>query len=182
MSFIRIFVTLKIPDNIARTALNAIQNRLGFEEVERLNRSEFWELDLSGLTPQESLETAERLVTGTSLFVNPNKHRWLLQESDRSLENSAEISLPEKVSASVLVCDRIDGKVESALETLRGMAEEEECPTALLRGTWWDITYTGLPPERIRETTERLTVTVSRTEGLLANPHYQTYRIYAPPG
>lgn len=180
MSFIRIYVTLKIPDNIARTAFHAIQNRLGVREVESLRRSEFWELSFPGLTPEQALATVNELVTKTALFVNPNKHRWILQESERSLEEDDNIGIPESVSASVLVCDRIDGQAESVLESLERLPGGRPCPAGLIRGIWWDITYTDLPPDRIRRTTEQLTVTNSRTQGLLANPHYQTYRIFTP--
>ena len=107
MSEIQLFINLKIPDNVERTALYACKSRLGFDFLASLRRTEFWEIDFPGLSSQQARQTAERFVEKTSLFANPNKHRWRIENVDRSVQRNGTISVPPPVSALILVCDQI---------------------------------------------------------------------------
>lgn len=180
MSYIRLFVTLKITDNTARTALYTVKNRLGFFSVKDLRRSDFWEFSFPELTMEQALQAAERLVQKTALFVNPNKHKWRLETADGSIKEQTTATIPASVSAAVLVCDLIDGKAESALDASRALSPEGEQPASLIRGVWWDLVFADLPLEEIRQAAEKIALTKSREEGILANPHYQTYQIFYP--
>ena len=180
MSYVRLFVSLKITDNTARSAMYTLQNRLGFSALSGLSRCDFWELAFPGLSSQQALQTTERLVQKTALFVNPNKHRWHMEAADSSLQENPVVTLPESVSASVLVSDRIDGKAESVLEACEAHTQGAERPVALRRGVWWDLTFSGLDGEALRQAVEHSAVTTSRTEGILANPHYQDCQIFYP--
>jgi hypothetical protein len=178
MSIIQVYVNLKIPDNIERTALYACRSSLGFDSLESLSRTEFWELDFPGLTEDEALPTAERLVEKTSLFANPNKHRWYLDAVDRLLENNGVLTVPSSASALILVCDREDGKAESTLEAIHRFDDNNAQLASLLRGVLWQVTFSGTDQQKIREQVEKLAVTESRSQGLLVNPHYQSHRIF----
>lgn len=180
MSVIQIYINLKIPDNIERTAVYACRNRLGFDFLESLRRTEFWEIDFPGLAPQQAWQTAERLVEKTSLFANPNKHRWRIEAAEQAVGRNGQLFPPSSVSAFILVCDREDGKAESALDAIRQNLSGDERPSALTRGVLWEVTFAGLEPGAVHEAAERLAVTVNRNQGLLANPHYQTYRLFYP--
>lgn len=179
MSVNQIYVSLKITDNIARTALHTCKRRLGFDRIRSLHRAEFWEIAFPGLSTQQARQTVERLVEKTPYFVNPNKHRWHIDTFSTNDFNIA-ISVPAHASASILVCDHIDGKAEATLEAIQRITEGDERPTRLRRGTVWEVTFDGLNQQETIEAAERLTVTKSRTEGLLANLHYQSYQIFYP--
>lgn len=178
MDAIQIYVTLKIPDNVARTALQAARSRLGFETLAALRRSEFWEFVFPGRESRLALQTATRLVEKTWFFVNPNKHHWRVVPADKTLAEGAVLPVPDPSSALILVRDRVDGTAEAVLDALRALVPEEEQPESLARGTLWQATFDNLDPGAAREAAERLAVSVSRTQGLLANPHYQIHQIF----
>lgn len=180
MSVIHIYINLKIPDNIERTAAYACRNRLGFDFLESLRRTEFWEIDFPGLVSEQARQCAERFVEKTSLFANPNKHRWRIAAAEQAVGQNGALPVPPSVSAFILVCDREDGKAESTLDAIRRMTTGDEQPASLTRGVLWEATFTGLAPDAVRDAAEKMAVTVSRTQGLLANPHYQTHRIFYP--
>ncbi|HOJ62574.1 MAG TPA: hypothetical protein PK878_20030 [bacterium] len=180
MDAIQVYVTLKIPDNIARTALHAARTRLGFDNLASLRRSEFWELGFSGRDSRFALQTATRLVEKTWFFANPNKHTWRIVPSEKTLAEGAVLPVPDSSTALILVQDRMDGTAEAVLDALRALGPGEERPDSLIRGTLWQATFANLDPGAVREAAERLAVTVSRTQGLLANPHYQIYKIFGP--
>ncbi|MGC9325997.1 MAG: hypothetical protein ACP5I1_00035 [Candidatus Hinthialibacter sp.] len=180
MSVIHIYINLKIPDNIERSAYYACRSRLGFHAMESLRRTEFWEIDFPGLEPKQARQRVERIVGKTSLFANPNKHRWRIEAAKQAVSEEGDLQTPPGVSAYILVCDREDGKAESTLDAVRRKLSENEQPSSLLRGMLWEVTFPELTPEEIRSESERLAVSVTRSQGLLANPHYQTYRIFYP--
>jgi hypothetical protein len=178
MSCVRIYVYLKIPDNIVRTALQTLKRRMGFTALTNLQRAEFWELDFPGLTPEQAQQTADRLISKTAFFMNPNKHRVRLDSSPHNLSQETAMLIPAGFNASLLVCDSIDGKAESTLESLRALTQGSEQPQTLQRGIWWDVLLEESDPQRMQSEIRRMAITTSRSEGLLANPHYQTYRIF----
>ncbi|HQH72262.1 MAG TPA: hypothetical protein PK360_09295 [bacterium] len=178
MDAIQIHVTLKIPDNIARTALQAARTRLDFENLAALRRSEFWELVFPGRVPRLASQTATRLVEKTWFFANPNKHHWRVVPADQTLAEGAVLPVPGPSSALILVRDRVDGTAEAVLDALHALVPEEERPASLTRGTLWLAEFENLDAGAAREAAERLAVSVSRTQGLLANPHYQIHQIF----
>ena len=78
-------IALKIPDNTAFTALTALR-RLGVA-VERVDRSEIWELEDSG----DSATLAQRVAANATIF-NPNKHRLEVRERPAPEDGEAWIS------------------------------------------------------------------------------------------
>ena len=180
MCVIRVFVTLKITDNVARTALHTLHTRLGCPSVSRLQRSEFWELHFPRLEETQALQVTERLVHQTALFMNPNKHLCKIEVHPRSVQDNSAAASPFPSDASILVSDRIDGKADGTLEFLRGHTAPSEHPSNLLRGIWWDLQFSHSDKSHIQETVSSLAVAQSRHEGLFANPHYQDHRLFLP--
>ncbi len=180
MSYVHLFVTLKITDNVAHSAYRTIQKGLGIERLSSICRSDFWEFGYPGLSFQQALQTTERLVTKTSHFVNPNKHDWFQRGSEQPIEELGVNDIALSSDAVVLVCDREDGVAESTLEAMQRLAGENgDSPVILRRGVWWDLTFNGLEPSEFIKTAEKIAFTQNRHEGLLANPHYQTYRVFS---
>ncbi len=178
MNFVRIYVSLKIPDNIARTALYTLRTRMGYETLRRLDRAEFWEIGFEDLESERIREIVERWVYKTAYFMNPNKHRVQIDAPERNPQENARIQAREDADGSILVCDRIDGKAESTLKALTAMCRRNESPAMLRRGMWWDVCFEGLEKDAVHDAVRRMASTTSREEGLFANPHYQDVQIF----
>jgi len=179
MNIVHIFVTLKIPDNTARSALYTLQNRMGCTSLHSLRRSEFWRLAFPSLSEQDAQNTVTTLVEKTAYFANPNKHRWVI-ETVTEIDDQAKIQSPFDADASILVCDKIDGKAEATLQALQEVFDTTQHPYSLQRGWWWDLQFENSQSSQISEMVESLAVSKSRKEGFFANPHYQTAEIFYP--
>jgi len=172
-------VGLKITDNEARSALEAIRVKMGLgDDVVGLAREDLWELDVEAESPVAALAVATRLVEATNLFVNPNKHRHALT----AVGAIPGVDLaPDEVA--VLVSDRETGGSASMLATVRRSGERSVA--AVRRCARWRVRLTEAPapakPELV-SLIRRIAVTESRTEGLLSNPHSQTARAVFPWG
>lgn len=177
MTWTRLFVTLKVPDNVARTALHTIQTRLGHPEVAALRRSDFWECRFAGCSATEAREHMEFLASRTPLFANPTKHRWIVETGEHPLHQTESPASPFEGSLSILVHDREDGTAEATWQALPRFLPEERIPADLQRGTWWDITLDPTAHGDMQDLAKELAVTRSRTRGLFCNPHYQDHRI-----
>lgn len=175
MSIVRLYVTLKVPGNTARSALSALQRRMGYTKLAGLGHSDYWELEFPHLPAEEARQTMERLAQKTALFVNPNKHRWAIQCSEPS--NNEDLPPQGNAQASVLVCDREDGRAEAVFEALM-KREPAERPSRLTRGVWWDLNFDGATKDEIKQMSEEMAVAATRQKGLFANPHYQTHRLF----
>lgn len=174
MSIIRLFVTLKVPDNTARSALSALQRRMGYTKLAGLGRSDYWELEFPNLTIDKASKIVDQLAQKTAFFVNPNKHRWTIQSAEAA---SASIQPQGDAQASVLVCDREDGRAEEVLDAL-SKRNASESPAKLTRGVWWDLEFDGASGDEIKQMSEEMAVATTRQKGLFANPHYQTHKIF----
>ncbi len=72
-------VELRITDNEARSALEAVQVKMGLgDRVTDLVREELWEIEVEAADSDAALEVLGGLVKTTNLFANPNKHRYTL--------------------------------------------------------------------------------------------------------
>ncbi|MGI6454707.1 MAG: hypothetical protein ACOX5R_03690 [bacterium] len=178
MTHIQVFITLKITDNIARTALHAVQTRMNYPELRELRRSEFWELHFPELDSEPARKITENFVTRTSYFMNPNKHVWSMVDASASAMELDQLNSPFPADARMLICDLVDGKAESTQEALQALSGQPDQPAQILHGVLWDLSFDRLSPDEIRKAAEDLAVTRSRTHGLFANPHYQRCRIF----
>lgn len=177
MTYARIFVSLKITDNVARTALNTLRNRLGAGALRELRRSEFWEIGFPGLGAAGALAVAERLTRQTALFMNPNKHRCEIETGEIPLAEDESARPREGFGAAILVRDRNDGAAAGVLRSLEGLLSADEAPGSLDHGVWWSLAFEeGVDA---RGAAESLREAKSRREGFFANPHYQDSRVFA---
>ncbi len=175
MSIVRLYVSLKVPDNTARSALSALQRRMGYSKLSDLDRSDYWQFDFPGLSEDQARSVVEQFAQKTALFVNPNKHRWSVM-TDPSNQNGTSTPL-NNAQASVLVCDREDGKAEAVFERLMAR-EESDRPASLAHGVWWDLHFDGASSGEVKQMAEEMAVAESRRQGLFCNPHYQTHRLF----
>jgi phosphoribosylformylglycinamidine (FGAM) synthase PurS component len=79
---LHVTVGLKVTDNEARSALEALQEKMGLRDrVSDLTREELWEIEVESDRPSDARETVERLVATTNLFANPNKHKYAVSDA-----------------------------------------------------------------------------------------------------
>jgi len=173
---IHVFISLKITDNTARSALFALQKRMGMPAVTHLKRWDVWELEMDG-SLNEAETCVKNWVGNTALFMNPNKHHCRIQPAAAPILTTTAPPDFCQSSGSIFVYDREDGHGEAVLHTLQSKPAPSLSLTRLLHGVWWDITVDGTA-ENIKNTLDALALTTHRSSGLFANPHYQNVRVY----
>jgi hypothetical protein len=185
-------VGLKIPDNEARSALEAIRVKMGYaERVRDLVREEVWELTVGpdsgetaapgGARAHAGLTTArasiERIAATTNLFANPNKHSSSLTSGRVS---DLELA-PDEVA--ILVSDRESARGDSMAAAVRRLGVRELASAR--RWVRWRLVLSERPsPEDpgLLKLIEGIAVADAREGGLLCNPHIQEARAVLPWG
>ena len=175
MQVIELLVSLKIPDVTALTAASALRRRLGYAEVlQDLQRADYYVLHLRADSEPAALAIARELAEKTNLFVNPNKHTYELRTPGHQAEPVPENGV---WPVEVLVTDAEGAEARDAEQALRerlGYAEEVE---SVGQGTLWTMKLVAPDAEAATQLAEQITVTQARAEGLLVNPHFQTWQI-----
>ncbi len=177
MSFIQIFISLKITDNTTRSALYALQNRMGFETVASLKRWQLWELDLRDMARDDALACVRNWVETTAIFMNPNKHHYQVIPSTTALLQSETVANFASSNGAVFVYDREDGEGERVFNTLKKLHSPQHSLQRLLRGTLWDVTWNQPSADEFKRL-ESIAVSTHRDSGIFANPHYQDYKVF----
>ena len=200
-------VGLKITDNEARSALEALQEKMGLRDrVRDLGRDEVWEFGVEAPGRSGALATIERLVLTTNLFVNPNKHSFTIDGADEPAEETRpdregsddgsatrESGAQENVAAhsdsrsadevAILVSEREGGEEQSMLSAIGRIGVDGV--VSARRWTRWRVRLNA-PPTRDDETLlpliRRIAVATGRSDGLLSNPHSQISRAVLPWG
>jgi phosphoribosylformylglycinamidine (FGAM) synthase PurS component len=170
MQVVELYVELKIPDVTALTAAGTLRRRLGYDGVlTELNRGDYYRISLDVDTQEEALELATEMAENTNIFVNPNKHRYTVFAGRHNA-----VTVPEagETAVNVLVLDPAGGSGSAIADALRDRLGYGETVREVVAGTLWTIVLQA-DDEEARRAAEEITVTKSRTEGLLMNPHYQ---------
>lgn len=178
MSIVDVFISLKITDNTARSALYALQNRMGLLQIKALKRWDVWELEFS----EENGPMDERVkdwVENTALFMNPNKHVYKMQSANTPLLNAVHPPDFCRTHGSIFVYDREDGHGESVFHSIRSNQQNGQSLVKLLHGVWWDVTCDDTVPDA-SSCIQNIAKTTHRSSGLFANPHYQDVKLYMP--
>lgn len=178
-------VELKATGNEARSALEALQEKMGLREhVRDLAREDLWEIDVDARTAEGARETIEQLVRTTNLFANPNKHKYTLADADGAEPGAASWAAGlEDDEVAVLVTDRESAEGESVLSAIRRIGVDEV--VGIRKWTRWRIRLAE-PPTRgdpeVLALIRRIGVATGRRDGLLSNPHSQISRAILPWG
>lgn len=174
---IELVVGLKVPDNEARSALEALSVKMGLgDAVSDLAREDLWVFEFAR-EAGDARSAVERLVRETNVFANPNKHRYEIAE-----EGAGGFGL-DSDEVAILVRDRDSDWHASILPVLRrlGISGVED----VHRWTRWRVRLRA--PARPDDSgtvalLRRIAVTTSRHDGLLSNPHSQIARAVLPGG
>jgi phosphoribosylformylglycinamidine (FGAM) synthase PurS component len=173
-----LIVALKVPDNEARSALEALRAKMGLADVvQDLARDDVWELSIESADRSAAEALVRELVTSTNLFANPNKHRTSVGPAGAA---GTQLARDE---VAVLVAERESGEGDAIVATLRGLGVKGVA--AARRWTRWRVRMTEPPSENERgleELVRHIAVTSSRSEGLLSNPHCEVSRAVFPWG
>jgi len=171
-------VSLKIPDNEARSALEALRVKMGLADVVAgLERDDVWELTVDASDEASATKLVGRLVTGTNLFANPNKHRTAVGSPGATGATLREDEV------AVLVAERGSTEGSSILRTLQGL--DVQNVTDARRWTRWRIRLAETPRKgdaSVMSLVRRVAVATGRDEGLLSNPHSEVSRVVLPWG
>jgi len=175
---IELAVSLKVPDNEARSALEALTVKMDLgAAVKDLARETLWAFDF-GDGSGDPRAAVERLVRESNVFANPNKHTYGI------VEGGSERGHPlDSDEVAILVRDRDSNWHASILPLLRrlGISGVEN----VQRWTRWRVRIDPPPSEGDAELVpllRKIGVTTGRHDGLLANPHSQTARAVLPWG
>jgi hypothetical protein len=173
-------VGLKVVDNEARSALEALQAKMGLRDsIAGLAREELWEIGVDAETPESAVETVAGLVKTTNLFANPNKHSFSLRARSKAGGAAATGSAvlgrdlsEEEIAILVTGREATDG--ESVLSAVRRAGVGSVMHVR--KWTRWRVLLSRRPERsdpHLDELVRAIGVTTGRRQGLLSNPHSQ---------
>jgi phosphoribosylformylglycinamidine (FGAM) synthase PurS component len=156
MQLVEFAIDLSVPDNTAFTVLVALRG-LGYEAIERVERSELLRLDLR--EGAMSIDDCTQAILRAEIVFNPNKHRLAFRTAGES----------DRFEAVVEDNDDDTDALKTMLATRFGVAGLDR----VSRATSWRLTESGRPagPDRLEWA----------CKNLLANPFSQHYVVRKRP-
>lgn len=154
MPTIELFVSLKVPDNVAITAFNTLK-RIGYADLIKLERSDYYKFEVSG---EENKFKKE--ISNVDILVNANKHKFSF-----SLIKSNNKNKGNKKIVNVLVQDTGNGA--GLLSTLKERLGFKDIKKAE-RGVVWAMHF--------NEKVDAEKAAESITKNLLMNENYQSFK------
>jgi phosphoribosylformylglycinamidine (FGAM) synthase PurS component len=199
-------VGLKVTDNEARSALEALQEKMGLRDrVRDLAREELWELGIEAGSPQAASRIVNDLVRTTNLFANPNKHTYSLRprgSSQVASESAAGAAGGDAVGSAAMRSGAVEGASDLAPDEIAILVSSREgtdgesvlsaihrigvdSVLSIRKWTRWRVTLAETPqrgdPE-VDRLIRKIGVATGRGVGLLSNPHSQTSLAVLPWG
>ena len=154
MTTTELFVSLKVPDNVAITAFHALE-RMGFYRLKNLERQDYYRFEFTG-----NVKSFQDKISKVDILVNANKHKYSF-----NLENSKLNQKYPKIN--ILVQDLSDGKgLLSILKTRLGFKNIKK----IEKGTLWSLSIDA-------DEKEATNISVQITKNLLMNENYQKFKI-----
>jgi len=155
MPTIELFVSLKVPDNVAITTFNTLK-RMDYKKLKKLERSDYYKFDV-----KDNIEEFKKQISNTDILINSNKNKFSFSIDDNNKDN---IKKYKKIN--VLVQDLDNGN--SLLSTLKerlGFTNIKK----LEKGILWTMYFD--------KKTNAKKIAVDITKNLLMNENYQKYKI-----
>jgi len=169
----QIIVTLKARDPVAVTAAHAIHQKMHVDSLETITLSELWELSFDADSAERVMELTRMLVDRSIVFVNPNKHNFLIR-----LEGDEPPYGEEEKNTPVFVVSYLRGRAENPVlaDRVRRRFNLKEL-RQVKRGRLWALRFGFSDADRRLELAREIARTESRQRGLLVNPHAEEYRV-----
>jgi len=151
MASTELFVSLKVPNNVARTAFYTLE-RLGYKELKRLDRQDYYKFDYSG-----DKKSFEKKISQVDILINVNKHKFsfLLEKHEGRLR---------KINILVQNLENGSGLLKTLRERL-GFKNIKAVETGFL----WSL--------YLHDITGAENIVVDITKNLLMNENYQKFKI-----
>ena len=147
-----LFVSLKVPDNVAITAFHTLE-RMGYNQLKRLGRQDYYKFGFSG-----DKKSFERKICQVDILVNANKHKFSFSLNNNIKNNENKIN--------VLVQDLGDGP--GLLKTLKERLGFKNIKKAE-KGVLWAMYFDNI--------IDAEDIAVGITKSLLMNENYQKFMI-----
>ena len=161
MPAIEMFVSLKVPDNVAITAFNALK-RMGFKELKGLERSDYYKFEIN-----DDVAGFKEKISNVDILVNANKHKHSFE-----LNNNKDINKKSKnkdnnfKEINILIQDIDDGT--GLLSTLKERLGFDNIKK-LEKGVLWTMHFD--------KKTNAKKVSMDITKNLLMNENFQRFRL-----
>jgi hypothetical protein len=202
---VQLWVRLKVIDLVTQTAHITLTEKLDFAgTLAGMTHYWYWGMDAEASDAAGALEEIDRAIRLDSAFTNQNKHLYRLSAGERELGDlalekdyaagsGADTSAEGPIGGSAtgfragisalfaFDClvrerrpDRETGFAERLNARLKGVTVSNmKC------GEMWRLVVSAPDERQALAAVERMLVSRSRREGLLLNPHYQTYEVLA---
>jgi hypothetical protein len=202
MARVELWVRLKVTDLVAQTAWITLTEKLGQQDDLRgLVRYSYWDMTAGGASGDAILEEVDRVIKMDSAFTNQNKHlyRLLAAEQDGSFierlkgaddnnggilsrgDLAVEKDFPVEgrrakglFALDLLVRERESGGEDAYIERLNTRLNSVKIEN-LRAGEVWRLIISASDAGEAESKAERIAVSRSRSEGLLLNPHFQSF-------
>jgi len=158
MPTVEMFVSLKVPDNVAITAFNTIKS-MGFKELKKLERSDYYKFDI-----KDDAEDFKEKISNADILVNANKHEYNFDLNNKN--DNKKFKNNEYKKINVLVQDIDNGS--GLLLTLRERLGFDSIKK-LERGILWTMHFDKKANER--------KIAADIAKNLLMNEHFQRFRL-----
>lgn len=157
MPAIELFVSLKVPDNVAITAFNTLK-RMGFKELKNLERSDYYKFDI-----KDNAEDFKEKISNVDILVNANKHKYNFELNNNNKTNIKNNNLKK---INILVQDLGNGTaLLSTLKERLGFTNIKK----LEKGILWTMHFDKKANAK--------KISMGITKNLLMNESYQKYQI-----
>lgn len=164
MTTIELFVSLKVPDNVAITAFNTLK-RMGYDKLKNLERSDYYKFDI-----KDNAEDFKEKISNADILVNANKHKCSFELDNEKTNNKNKINLKNKndnfKKINILIQDIDDGI--GLLSTLKERLGFDTI-NKLEKGILWTMHFDKKANAK--------KVSMDITKNLLMNDNYQNYKI-----
>ena len=165
MPAIEMFVSLKVPDNVAITAFNTIK-RIGFKDLKKLERADYYKFDI-----KDNAKDFKEKISNADILVNANKHKYNFEldnekTNNKKNKNNFKNQKNKDKKINILVQDLDNGT--ALLSTLKERLGFDNIKK-LEKGILWTMHFD--------KKTNAKKISMDITKNLLMNENYQKYKI-----
>jgi len=157
MATIEMFVSLKVPDNVAITAFNTLK-KIGYSKLKKLDRSDYYRFDI-----KDNVEEFKKRISNVDILVNSNKNKFsftLKEDNNKKQKNNNFKKI------NILVQDLDNGnRLISTLKERLGFKDIKK----MEKGIMWTMYF-----ER-KANAKKIALEI--TKSLLMNENYQKYKL-----
>ena len=152
MPITELFVSLKVPDNVAITTFHTLE-RMGFKQLKKVERQDYYKFQFSG-----DKKNFQNKISKVDILVNANKHQYSFNLEKNNINQN---------KINILVQDLDNGKgLLSTLKTRLGFKNIKK----IEKGVLWTLSLNT-------DIEEAKNIAIEITKNLLMNENYQKFRI-----